>query len=69
MVAVRLLTEDERMELMPRLTTQQVAAHLGVHAHTLRKWEYSGRIPRATRRNGQRVYTPADVQRIMEIVF
>lgn len=50
-------------------TIQQAALQLGIHPETLRRWESRGLIPLATRRNGYRVYTPADVERVRAAVF
>ena len=51
------------------LSTRDAAARVGVHPQTLRRWEREGIVPIATRRRGQRVYTPADVERIRAAVF
>ncbi len=50
-------------------TTQELARRLGVHPQTLRRWEREGIIPPVTRRRNQRVYTPADVERIEAAVI
>ena len=57
------------MKSIAFFTTGQVAKRLGVHPHTLRKWEYAGRVPRATKRNGRRVYTPTEIRQIESLVF
>ena len=37
----------------------EVAAHLGIHPETLRRWERSGLIEPAIRRRGRRIYRDA----------
>ena len=50
-------------------STGQVAARLGVHPQTLRRWERAGVVRPVTRRRGRRVYTAADVERIEAVVL
>lgn len=50
-------------------STGQVAARLGVHPQTLRRWERAGVVRPVTRRRGRRVYTVADVERIEAAVM
>jgi DNA-binding transcriptional MerR regulator len=50
-------------------TTQALAKRLGVRPQTIRRWEREGVIPVVARRRGQRVYTPADVERIEAAVI
>ena len=51
------------------MTISAVAARIGVHPQTLRRWECEGLIPPATRRFGRRVYTDADVEQIEQSIF
>jgi len=57
------------MEQPAFYTTQELAQRLGIHPQTLRRWEREGVIPPVTRRRGQRVYSPADVERIEAAVI
>ena len=50
-------------------STGQVAARLGVHPQTLRRWERAGVVRPVSRRRGRRVYTVADVERIEAAVM
>ena len=50
-------------------STGQVAARLGVHPQTLRRWERAGVVRPVGRRRGRRVYTVADVERIEAAVM
>jgi DNA-binding transcriptional MerR regulator len=50
-------------------TISTVARRLGVREQTVRLWERQQRIPPATRRNGVRIYTPADIAAIEARVF
>jgi excisionase family DNA binding protein len=51
------------------LTVKDVAARIGVHPETIRRWERRGVIAPATRRRGMRVYREEDVAKIEEAVF
>jgi DNA-binding transcriptional MerR regulator len=51
------------------LTVKDVAARIGVHPETIRRWERRGVIHPATRRHGIRVYREEDVARIEKAVF
>ncbi len=57
------------MERPAFYTTQEIAKRLGIHPQTLRRWEREGVIPPVTRRRGQRVYTPTDLDRIEAAVM
>ena len=53
------------------LTTGKLAATLGLHPDTIRKYEREGLIPRARRspRNGYRFWPEADVALIRQAIF
>jgi excisionase family DNA binding protein len=51
------------------LTVKDVAARLGVHPETIRRWERQGVIAPAMRRRGVRVYREEDVAQIERAVF
>lgn len=51
------------------ITRGKLAAHFGVHSSTIGRWEATGLIPPARRRNGIRVYSPAEVKEIEHRVY
>lgn len=51
------------------LTVKDVAARLGVHAETIRRWERRGVIAPAMRRRRMRVYGEEDLARIKQAVM
>jgi excisionase family DNA binding protein len=51
------------------LTVKDVAARIGVHPETIRRWERRGIIDLAMRRRGRRVYRETDLRKIEESVF
>jgi excisionase family DNA binding protein len=51
------------------LTVKDVAARIGVHPETIRRWERQGVIAPAMRRRGVRAYREEDVARIEQAVF
>ena len=51
------------------INVTELAARLGVHPETIRRWERTGVIPPALRRRGIRVYRPEDIKRIEASIF
>jgi MerR family transcriptional regulator, copper efflux regulator len=56
-------------EMAPEYTIGELAARFGLAAHVLRHWEDMGLLSPARRVAGRRVYGPADVTRVAEIML